>query len=158
MDRRKDSTNQPGLLHLIDSGSRLLAGGPSTSPHDLLCPWSFYLLGRRHENTRPLVRELPPGGGPFHVGGSRVPGPNTFLIEMFIDPCHRHSTPIHEKSIYRVEWLTTWTVENFEIDTVVLTGVVLMQRDATGNTCRVEFKGWRQVMSTVLSTVFLGYI
>lgn len=31
-----------------------------------------------------LARELPPGGGPFHVGGSRVPGPNTFLIEMFI--------------------------------------------------------------------------
>ncbi|KYN31541.1 hypothetical protein ALC56_14422, partial [Trachymyrmex septentrionalis] len=27
----------------------------------------------------------PQGAGSFHVGGSRVPGPNTFLIEMFIE-------------------------------------------------------------------------
>lgn len=38
-----------------------------------------------------LARELPPGGGPFHVGGSRVPGPNTFLIEMFIGGTARNS-------------------------------------------------------------------
>lgn len=66
-------------LYLIDSGSRL-AGGPSTSTRSPL----LFFERWRHENTRALARELPPGGGPFHVGGSRVPGPNTFLIEMFI--------------------------------------------------------------------------
>ncbi|KYN16883.1 hypothetical protein ALC57_10862, partial [Trachymyrmex cornetzi] len=31
----------------------------------------------------------PQGAGSFHVGGSRVPGPNTFLIEMFIERLRR---------------------------------------------------------------------
>lgn len=81
-----DSTKKPGhalRLYLIDSGS-WLAGGPFASTRSSLLSTSFIFDRWRHENTRALARELPPGGGPFHVGGSRVPGPNTFLIEMFI--------------------------------------------------------------------------
>lgn len=42
---------------------------------------------RKYTGTGP--RTAPEEGGPFHVGGSRVPGPNTFLIEMFIEKLQR---------------------------------------------------------------------
>lgn len=67
-------------LSILEADSRVV---PRRLP-DLFSIVFFSLYERRHENTQALARKLPPGGGSFHVGGSRVPGPNTFLIEMFI--------------------------------------------------------------------------
>lgn len=73
---RRKRSHDPALSYRFWKPTR----GPSTSTRSPL----LFFERWRHENTRALARELPPGGGPFHVGGSRVPGPNTFLIEMFI--------------------------------------------------------------------------
>jgi len=47
---------------------------------------------RKYTSTGPRTALPPPGGGgagSFHVGGFRVPRPNTFLIEMFIERLRR---------------------------------------------------------------------
>jgi len=73
-------------LSILEVDSRVVPQRlPDLFPHGLL----FFVLEGRHENTQALARELPPGGGSFHVGGFRVPRPNTFLIEMFIERLRR---------------------------------------------------------------------
>lgn len=74
------------LLRLIDSGSRLTRGWSlnvlSRSPPAVFFS-TYERDGTKIHGRRPVNR--PQGGGSFHVGGSRVPGSNTFLIEMLIE-------------------------------------------------------------------------
>lgn len=63
---------------------------PSLSLSLPLSSWSSFLCtkdGTKIHKHWPA--NCPQGGGSFYVGGSRVPGPNTVLIEMFIERLRR---------------------------------------------------------------------
>lgn len=83
-------------LSILEDDSRVV----SQRLPDLTSCSSFLWTKDGTKNTQTLVRELPPrGSGSFHVGGSRVPGPNTFLIEMFVERLRRLANSLDGFSI-----------------------------------------------------------
>lgn len=86
-----DSTKPRGppvstSLSILKADSRVVPQRlPDLFPRGVL----FFVrkTARKYTGTGP--RTAPRGAGSFHVGGSRVPGPNTFLIEMFIERLQR---------------------------------------------------------------------